>query len=120
MPQRERPGPETPERETPATYEEPRRLEDWIRPLFTDSTLWPLLIVAILSLVTFGSAILLLAIRTRNHFALAALVILAWLSADASRSDLRRRRLGPVSGLILAVWSTAGLVAVAAVALGLF
>ena len=118
MPQRERPDSDMRKREEPSAEDEPRRLEDWIRPFFTDSMLWPVLAVAILSLSTFGSAILLLAIGARNYFAIAALVAIAGMSADAIWADLRRRRLGPVSGLILALWSISALAAAGAIALG--
>lgn len=118
MPQPEDPAPGTRQGEehTPVYL---RRADHWILPFFTDSTLWPVLTVAVLSLATIGAAILLLAVGARNIFALAALVVLAWISADGLRPDLRRHRLGPVSGLIVAVWLGSALAAVAAVALGL-
>jgi hypothetical protein len=44
--------------------------------------------------------------------------VLAGISVDAIWLDLRRRRLGPVAGLILALWSVSALAAAAAVAFG--
>jgi hypothetical protein len=118
MPHGKRPDSETRRREEPAAADEPRRLEDWIRPFFSDSTLWPVLAVAILSLSSFGAALLLLALGARNYFAIAALVVLAGISVDAIWVDLRRRRLGPVAGIILALWSVSALAAAVAVAFG--
>lgn len=96
------------------------RLDAWILPFFQDSALWPVLIVALLSLATFGAAILLVALDTRNQFAIAALALLAWMSGDVAWRDLRRRRLGPICALILALWLLSGLLALTALRLGLY
>lgn len=99
----------------------PGRLDVWILPFFQDSALWPVLIVALLSLATFGAAILLVALDTRNKFAIAALALLVWMSGDVAWRDLRRRRrLGPICALILALWLLSGLLALAALRLGLY
>jgi hypothetical protein len=92
----------------------------WIRPYLEDSTLWPVLIVLVAVAVTLASAVLLLAIGDRNPFAMAALVGLAWMSGDAVWGDLRHRRLGPTTGLILSIWVLAGVAAFAAIRAGLF
>jgi len=96
------------------------RGDRWIRPYFEDSALWPLLIVAFVIAVTIASAVLLLAFGDRNPFALAALLGLGWMSADTVWGDLRHRRLGLVSGLILSIWLFAGVATLAAIRTGLF
>lgn len=97
-----------------------RDLDRWIRPLFSDTALRPVLIVLVIVGVTFGASVVLLAMRDRSYAAMAALLILAWASADAVWSDLRRRRLGLASGLVVALWLLSGLSALGAVYLGLF
>ncbi len=92
----------------------------WIRPYFTDSALWPVLFVLVATLVLFGAVVLLLALRERRYFAVAALLVLAWASADGFRSDHRRGGFGIASGLILALWLLSGLVAFAAAHFDLF
>jgi hypothetical protein len=99
---------------------EGRLLDRLILPYFTELALWPILLVAILSLATVGAAILLLAIHDRNYYALGALLILAGMSVDAVLRDLRHRRLGPASGLIVALWLLSALVAAGAARIGLF
>ena len=100
---------------------EPRGVERWLLPYFTDSTLWPVTIVLLAALSMFGAVALLLALGDRNLFAMAALAILAVGSVEGLVRDVRRRRrLGAVSILILAVWLLSALVAVAASYYGLF
>ena len=99
---------------------EPRGVERWILPYFTDSTLWPVTIVLIATMSMFGAAVLLLALGDRNLFALAALAILVVGSVEGLVRDLRRRRLGAASMLILAVWLLSALVAGVALHYGLF
>ena len=72
------------------------------------------------TLVLFGAVVLLLALRERRYFAVAALLVLAWASADGFRSDHRRGGFGIASGLILALWLLSGLVAFAAAHFDLF
>lgn len=91
------------------------RMDGLIEPFFSESTLWPVLAVLVLSLVTMGAAILVNALRRRNLFAVAALAVLAAMSADIVWSDVKRRRLGRASALIVALWLlSAGLAAAAA------
>jgi hypothetical protein len=96
------------------------RLERWLGPYFTDSTLWPVTFAAVVVLVLLGAALLIFAARERNPFAAAALLGLAWISADAVRSSRRAGRLGAVGRAILALWALVAGVAAAALALGLF
>ena len=97
-----------------------RRLEQWIRPFFTDSTLWPVLFVMAAVLATFGAAMLLLAVGERNGFAIAALALLLVMSADLVYRDLRRGRLGLAGGAIVGLWLLIGLIAAALSHSGLF
>lgn len=112
----ERGAPHDPERE-PAPG---RGLDRFVRPFFTDATLWPVTFAAIAILVTFVSAIALFALSERNPFALAALAVIVVASLDAVWRDLRRRTLGPVGAAILGLWGLVALVCVAARWLGVF
>ncbi len=79
--------------------------ERWIEPYFRDSTLWPVLAVAVLILITLLAMVLVLAVADRNLAAIAALLALGWMSVDLTRRELRaRRRLGLVGAAILVVW----------------
>jgi len=50
-----------------------------------------------------------------------ALLLLAWMSGDATLRQLRaRRRLGLLGGLVLSVWALGALAALAAHAAGIF
>lgn len=81
---------ETSGADSPDSPEERRRREPdhWLEPIFSDSTLWPLLLVMLLILVTLGAALLLLALADRNLFAMAALAVVAIVSVDVCRHDL--------------------------------
>jgi len=95
--------------------------ERWIEPYFRDSSLWPVLVVAATILVTLVAAILVLAVGDRNPAAMAALLALVWMSADATLREIRsRRRLGLVGGAILAVWVLGAAAGVAARRSGFF
>jgi len=95
--------------------------ERWIEPYFRDSSLWPVLVVAAAIFVTLVASVLVLAVGDRNLAAMAALLALVWMSADATLREIRsRRRLGLVGGAILAVWVLAAAAAVAARRSGFF
>lgn len=74
--------------------------------------------VAFAILATFGAAVVVLAVRDRNPFALAALGVLVLVSVDAVWRDLSRRRFGRASRAIVGLWVLATLVAGGAAALG--
>ena len=96
-------------------------LERHLRTYVEDSTLWPVLIVLVVSLAVLGAALLLLAWEAGNPFAILALVLLAATSVEGVvRSVRRRRRLGTGSVLVLLLWGLAGLVALAAASSGMF
>jgi hypothetical protein len=98
----------------------PRGPDDWLRPFFQDSTLVPVLIVAAGCFTALGGGLIAWAARGRNLAAIAALVLLAGMSADALLRDRRRHgRLGLVSRCVLGLWALSAVAAAAAVALGL-
>jgi hypothetical protein len=90
-------------------------LERWFEPFFRDSSLWPVLVAGVAILVTLLATVLVLAVGDRNPGAIAALLALAWMSADATRRQLRaHRRPGLLGASILAVWALATAAALAA------
>jgi hypothetical protein len=96
-------------------------LDRWVEPYFRDSTLWPVLVVAAAIAVTLVAALLVLAVVDRNLYGMGALLALGWMSVDATWRDLRaRRRIGLVSGAVLAVWALGAAAAVAARRSGIF
>lgn len=95
-------------------------VDRFLRPVFEDSLLWPIAGVTLLSLATFGAGLLLLAFVSRNGFALAALVVVGWMSADVVVRDVRQRRFGPASALVVGLWALAGVGAAAAAWWGLY
>lgn len=82
-----------------------------------DSALWPVMLAAVLAFTAGGAALMLLAVAERNLFAVAALLILLWMSVDFL---VRRRRFGAIGGFIVALWVLSGIAAFAFVAFGLF
>ena len=71
---------------------------------FEDASLWPILFVMVATFATFGAALVLLALKDRNLFALAWLAILVTASGVEVVGDLRQRRFGPVCRLIVSLW----------------
>jgi hypothetical protein len=92
----------------------PSAFERFVRPFFQDLALWPVTLVVFAHLVLGTAVVLLGTFRARNAFAIAALALLLLASADALRHDIRRRRLGPLGGTVLATWAFGTLVAWAA------
>src|SRR5262245_11157678 len=70
--------------------DEPRGIEFWLAPFFRDSTLWPVLVTAALMFVALGASALLMALE-RNLFAIAAVLVMLWISLDAGIRSRRRR-----------------------------
>jgi hypothetical protein len=109
-----------PEREEPPAAPESSGLDRHLAPFFEDFALLPVLIVGLAILVTFGAALLLLAVRERNLFAATALLVLLWMSVDVVVRDGRRGRLGLASRFVAGIWLACAAAAGAAVGLGLF
>ena len=104
----------------PGGEREPRSLDDWLRQFFTDSTLVPVLLVAVGCFTAIGAGIIAWAVRGRSLAAIAALVLLGGMSLDGVLRDRRRHgRLGLASRCVLALWALSAAAAAAAVALGL-
>ena len=103
------------------TDEERHGFERHLAVFFEDSTLWPVLAVAVLIFTTLGAALLLLGLLDRNLFALAALIVLVWMSIDVM---LRRRRahgrVGLIGVLLGLFWGLSIAAAVVVAQLGLF
>lgn len=98
----------------------PRNLDEWLRQFFQDSTLVPVLLVAVGCFTAIGGGVIAWAVRGRSLPAITALVLLAGMSADALLRDRRRRgRLGLVSRCLIGLWALSAAAAAAAVALGL-
>lgn len=101
----------------PSEPSDKQGLERHLAVFVEDSALWPVLLVGVLIFATGGAALLLLALGDRNPFAIAALLILLWMSVDI---PVRRRRFGMIGGLLVLLWFASGLVALAFLSLGLF
>jgi hypothetical protein len=89
--------------------EEPNRVEVVIQHFFEDMLLWPVLIVAVLTVATFGAAALTSAIADRRPPAMAAVALFAGLSLYAVDSERRRRGIRHVSYLVFAIWTASAL-----------
>jgi hypothetical protein len=87
---------------------------------YRDPTLWPVLVVAVAAALCLGGSALVFAVRERNPYSIAALLVLAWLSADVVQRDLRRRRFGVASRAIAGLWLGAAGTALLASRLGIF
>jgi hypothetical protein len=98
---------------------EPKSLDDWLAGFARDATLRPVLVVAIGCFTAIGAGALLMAFHGRSLAALAALFLVALGSADLLQRDLRQRRFGPTSRLVVALWLLSAAAAVAAGMLGL-
>jgi hypothetical protein len=98
---------------------EPRSLDDWLRSFASDASLRPVLLVAAGCFGAIGAGALLLAVQSHSLPAIAALALLAFGSADLFLRDLRRRRFGPASRAVVALWLLSAVAAAAAVWSGL-
>lgn len=100
--------------------ERPHGAERFLRPFVEDPSLRIVLIAGVGIVVTFGAWLAANAIRAGSASAIAALLLLAVMSAEAVRSELvRRRRPGPLAVVIGAVWGLTALVTWAALRSGL-
>ena len=85
------------------------RLEAWLRPFVDDSSLWPVLAVAVGMIATNAAALLVLAFHDRSVVALGAVALLAAFAGFGGVRVVRRRRLGPIGGIVVAICSLAAL-----------
>ena len=99
---------------------EPRGAERWLAPFFRDSTLWPVLVTVSLVFLVIGASALLLAFVERNPFAVAAVLLLFWISFDAGIRSRRRGGSRLVLGMIAAFWLLSAAGALGAVWAGWF
>ena len=95
-------------------------IDRWVAPFFRDSTLWPVAIAAVASLVTLGAALMLLAVQDRNLFAIGAVGVLALVSLEVLVRSARRRRLGLEGRAVLGWWILSAAAAAAGIHGGLF
>ena len=111
-----------PEPEPPQDSEDAfdRAIDRHLAIFYRDPTLWPVLVAAIAAVLTLGASTLVFAVRERSPYALAALGVLAWVSADAVYRDLRQRRFGAASRVVVGLWAVATGAALPAARLGLF
>lgn len=78
-------------------------VERWARVFVEDSMLWPALACVVGTFAAFGAALLVLALEDRSLAALAALALLGALGVQGGFRALRRRRLGLLGRIALAV-----------------
>ena len=95
-------------------------IEQWLAPLFTDSTLWPLTLVVASCLSTLGATIGVAALYHQNVFAAAGLLGIAWIGFDVARRHRRETgRMGLLGWSILSLWLLSAAIGGLAIALGL-
>ncbi len=97
--------------EADASGESQNWFDRWIRPYVEESTLWPVLIVVLAHLAAFVAPVVLFALRDRRVPSMAALAVLLVASGSAIGVDLAKRRVGLITGLVLAAWAMTGLFA---------
>lgn len=81
------------------------RVDATLRIYLVDSTLWPVLFAGIATFVTLGTWLVWMVAAGRNPFGALALLLLLGMSADLWIRDLRQRRFGATSRLVLAWWA---------------
>ena len=103
----------------PEESEEHVGIDSWLEPFFTDSALWPVVLVAAGCFATLGAAVLVAALHARHYAALAALLLLAWMSFDVVKRTRRKGRLGLLGRCVIGLWGLSALFAGAGIYLGL-
>jgi hypothetical protein len=103
----------------------PEESGDWVDryflPFVREPTLWPVLIVVIGHAAAFITPVILIGVRDRGVFALAALLAVAGLSLSVVRFELRERGgIGGLTAVLAAVWITSAALAWVADATGIF
>ena len=89
------------------------RVERTLRIFLDEPLLWPVALAALLAFSAFGAAILVFALRVRGLFAGATLLGLIFLTVYGLEVDIRERRLRPQNRVVLALWATSALGAIA-------
>ena len=98
--------PESTDREDEPDAREP---ESFAAPFFEDPNLRIILVCAVGIFATFMIWGVVMAVESRNPAAMAALGLFGLMSAEAIRLEIkRRRRVGPVGGLLLVGWALVG------------
>jgi hypothetical protein len=93
----------------------------WLLPFVRDSTLWPVLLVAVAHAAVFLAPTLLLAVRDRRAAAQGAVLLLAALTLKSVWQELRRRRrLAALNAVLVCVWLLGIVLAVLADRYGVF
>ena len=95
--------------------------ERWLLPFVRDSTLWPVLLVAIAHAAAFLAPVLLLALRDQRIPAQAVLLLLAAFTINGVWGEIRRRdRVGALNVVVLCIWLLSVVLAVVADRYGIF
>ena len=110
---------EKPDPMRPEEAEERTGIDSWIEPFFTDSALWPVVLVAAGCFATLGAAILVAALQAGHYAALGALLLLAWMSFDVVKRNRREGRLGLLGRFVVSLWGLSALFAGAGIYFGL-
>ena len=97
----------------------PSGLDDWLEPFFSDSALWPVVLVAAGCLGTLGAAVLVAALYVQNYAAIGALILLAWMSFDLASRNRSNGRFGVLGRCIIGLWLISATIGLAGVWLGL-
>ena len=88
--------------------------DDFVSGLLRDTSLWPLLIVAVTVAGTLGAAMLILVGIDHNPFAAAALLLVLGMSVDIFIQSRKKPNYRSIAKIIGVVWSAAiGLAALA-------
>ena len=98
-------------RERDETEGDPDAIELWLRPFVTDSTLWPVLFVAVGAFVSMGVGLISLVWTDRNPFAAVALLAVVLLSIDVAWRQRGEGGSRLLVGLLGALWGLTGLTA---------
>jgi len=97
----------------PESRDEPQGVELWLAPFFRDHTLWPVLVTAALIFAALGASALLMALE-RNPFAVAAVFLMLWITADAGIRSWRAGGSRLLLGCIAGFWLLSAAAAIAA------
>ena len=93
--------------------------DEIIGTLFQETSLWPLLIVVLGCLGSFGAAMIVLALIDRNLFAIAALVLIGGMTIDLGIRAWRGSTNRNIAKLLVLFWMTAAGLAGIAFATGI-